>query len=476
MRSVRSSLLFPSALALLSLLLPHSVAAQATVEGVVWDGVRSIPLEGARVAIPELERVTLSDDRGVFFLDDVPVGTYELTLEHEWLEALGVDPAPIPVTVAEADSVVRKDLVLPPLATLLATRCRGSDQAETMTLAGFVRDPVADISVPGARVRVEVMDGEEGGGAFELEAVSGMDGLYVMCGLPVGRPVEIAASLGGRSSETLATSFMAPGAVQLDLCLPVSAETATVRPGSLDRQRGQGDWVYGTLHDRETGEPVQAAEVTLAGSDAWRAVSDHEGRFRLPEVPPGGHTLVVDRLGYGTTEAEVVVEAGVPTSVEVALSVDPVEVDAIEVSVRRATVEEVAVHRVGTPSRALAREDIRRAVSATHAGQLARNLPGVYVREVRERGVPRICVESTRGPVGFRGGGCRQMRVYIDGNLAEPASDALMSLPPAQIESIEVFTPATAAATGFPMTGSSTEFLVIYTRGNGPYARLGREK
>ena len=55
--------------------------------------------------------------------------------------------------------------------------------------------------------------------------------------------------------------------------------------------------VHGQILDSGSGVAVFSAEVELIGT-ALRTTTDKEGRFVLPRVPPGTHSLKANRLGY----------------------------------------------------------------------------------------------------------------------------------------------------------------------------------
>lgn len=76
--------------------------------------------------------------------------------------------------------------------------------------------------------------------------------------------------------------------------------------------------VQGRVVDSEAGQPVAGAQVSVEGTGAT-ALTDSDGRFRLPEVSAGTRTLVVSRDGFETVRATVAVEMGAPTSVDVRL-------------------------------------------------------------------------------------------------------------------------------------------------------------
>ena len=82
--------------------LPGTLAAQATgtITGTVADAATAYPVEGARIELPELGRIVVSQDGGRFIIADVPAGTHEIRVEMLGHEALSQN-----VTVTEGGSV-----------------------------------------------------------------------------------------------------------------------------------------------------------------------------------------------------------------------------------------------------------------------------------------------------------------------------------------------------------------------------------
>ena len=65
--------------------------------------------------------------------------------------------------------------------------------------------------------------------------------------------------------------------------------------------------VAGLVVDAASGEPLPLAHVRLAGATA---VTDIDGRFAIPGLTPGPHTLLVSYVGYRSRAATVVVGSG----------------------------------------------------------------------------------------------------------------------------------------------------------------------
>lgn len=223
-----------------------------------------------------------------------------------------------------------------------------------------------------------------------------------------------------------------PFVLVLSLALPRSVEAQTTRV------------VSGVVVDADSGAPVADAVITIAGTSA-RAVTDEEGRFEIGGVPVGERRLVLDHLAYGAHEEPLAVEAGGSLDFRILVSTRAIELAPLLVEV--ASAEERARRASGG-----ALNVIDRAMIEAHAlgGQgllplLASRVPGLRV----EGG----CVEYRRQQAGvFRDPDtgasivvpCRDITVYVDGVPDARGSARLSSIPPEDIERIQVLSPSEA--------------------------------
>src|SRR3954465_6274933 len=65
--------------------------------------------------------------------------------------------------------------------------------------------------------------------------------------------------------------------------------------------------ITGRITDKETGQPVVAAQIAVAGSTRVGAISDNSGNFTLRGVSAGQATLRATRIGYQPLEQVVTV-------------------------------------------------------------------------------------------------------------------------------------------------------------------------
>lgn len=93
----------------------------------------------------------------------------------------------------------------------------------------------------------------------------------------------------------------------------------------------QSGTVVGTVTDRATGQPLDAARAQVVGSNAG-AASDARGRFLLRNIAPGTYSIRVARIGFRPEVASVSVVAGDSARVSFALSASAVELEQVVVT------------------------------------------------------------------------------------------------------------------------------------------------
>ncbi|MGQ0816126.1 MAG: carboxypeptidase regulatory-like domain-containing protein [Gemmatimonadota bacterium] len=252
---------------------------------------------------------------------------------------------------------------------------------------------------------------------------------------------------------------------------------------SIQMQPSPVHTVIARLLDWDSGNPIVNANVLLMGVNI-RALSDAEGRAIFQSVPIGKHELKIEHLAYPGFSDTVTVnhdrllfEIRVPKS---AIIIEPVAAKALSA---------VARARLARGSRAdiLVREQLAALENrARHIGDLVRIFQGLKVREIYyPNGGPLrgVCIESGRSAPALRRRlhNCNSVLVVVDDvpmrqpdlpDMRDWIPEALLHIAPAMVESIE-FLPAAEAGARYG-TGSSDGVVVIYTRGNGPYAKQPR--
>ncbi len=87
----------------------------------------------------------------------------------------------------------------------------------------------------------------------------------------------------------------------------------------------------GNVMDVETGQPISAAQVYVPALDIG-GLSGVNGRYQLANVPPGEHTVRVERLGYRTVEQTATIGAGQTLDLNFEMSRQAISLDEIVVT------------------------------------------------------------------------------------------------------------------------------------------------
>lgn len=102
-----------------------------------------------------------------------------------------------------------------------------------------------------------------------------------------------------------------------------------VKIGSAFSQ--SGGTIHGRVIDAETGDYLPGANIMIVGT-AVGAATNVDGQYRLSRVSEGEHILRISYMGYKTEEISVHIGARETKRLDVRLTSDVVEIDAVEVT------------------------------------------------------------------------------------------------------------------------------------------------
>lgn len=442
----------------------HADVAWGHVEGVVWDSVSGTALADAEVALGGRIRLTRSDARGRFQLDDVAPGTYWLRFDHPVLDTLGVDPLWQEVIV-RPDSVTHVDLGVPSRMSILALRCPGG-----AVVVGTVTDGEGGVGVPGAALTAA---GADDGDAGPLTATTTPEGHYWLCGPRRTGTLRLMARLGTLASESVEVETREDGFVSRDLVLSLSPGTRA--QGAVGDGRAV---LVGTVVDAASGAPVEGASVRLVADDGevvGQALSDPTGRVILVPDRSGTFALEAQRLGYAPSRGEALDLFRGTRRVEIRLATEAIPVEEMVVSVRGRF---PALERNGFYQReerglgVMLDRDAIDALAPVQAGDVLRRQRGVTVGPSSRGNTTRRFFVFRRSTLAHDY--CLPV-VYLDGAMVRqggPMDDpdteerpSLDELIPAQdIEAVEVYDTASEIPVQFMGSGSACGVVVIWTR------------
>ena len=254
--------------------------------------------------------------------------------------------------------------------------------------------------------------------------------------------------------------------------------------------RAQGE-IAGRVVASDSGRPaVQGAEVSIRRLGK-SALSDSSGRFRLKDVPPGQHVVVMRAIGFRAESSTVTIDFDEVVSRDIVLTratgtVLPERI--VEGEGERPPahlVEFFERQKMGT-GHFIDRKQLEKAEGGLRqTGDLISQLPGVNVR----RGSNKIWIASSRttstGKCAFCAGGISSlnkadvaagarpacfMDVYLDGAMVydsrhpENGLFDVNSVSPEHIGGIEVYSSAGQIPAKYNRTGNGCGVLLIWTR------------
>lgn len=198
-------------------------AETGTIEGTVLDSLHTRPLEGARVFAEGTDHSAVTGPDGNYRLTGLTEGVYRIAYHHPVLEEVGFAPVPVEVAVRRGE-IAPLRLLTPSRREVLRDACAEEDAVDrTAVLGGRVVDDVTGVPVEGALVtatwtgwdigtiargsnprgggdpaaglvRLEQRDGQ-------YEEITGTDGRFLFCRVPVGPSVVVEAAVADRAAE-----------------------------------------------------------------------------------------------------------------------------------------------------------------------------------------------------------------------------------------------------------------------------------
>jgi hypothetical protein len=181
--------------------------------------------------------------------------------------------------------------------------CEPAGRAGEVAVNGLVEDEVTQVRVPAAHVFASYANPEDPSGLERVETVVRTDsiGRYRLCDLPADVTLELTAAYGphrGDPSEVVAETR----AEEARLAVIVTS------PGLI----------AGVVVNEVTEQPIEAASVTVAGTNV-RASTDRHGRFALEGLSPGTYRITALCGGFDTRVRQVGLTAGQQVRVVIGL-------------------------------------------------------------------------------------------------------------------------------------------------------------
>lgn len=333
--------------------------AQMRVEGVVIDslrGPRGVP--GVLVHVEPGNHSVRTDDRGRFRISWDGRAALEISHRGAWLDSLGIDELRVRIEPFERGSdSVSAVLASPSAGTLQAAICGRALPDSVGVVMGELRHrdgTVARAIEVDARWWVpSVGEGSHRVEWFGLTGESREDGVYALCGVPVGTTIVLSARGHSAVSADRTAEIIWP-VERVDL--RVSA------PGDRIQLRGR---VVGS-----DGRPVTGARIAWRADTTRATLSGLDGRFRLTDVPGHSGELEVRHVAHRPAVVPVDPTADVHELSDVRLAETTLRLETVRVLAR-------------ADSRELAEFD-RRRLGAT----------GVFLTDSMLAGLPRVTLAA----------------------------------------------------------------------------------
>src|ERR1700682_4454530 len=215
----------------------HKDSTAGSIVGIVIDSLHGRALEGAEILLTgRMNESRVTRARGVFRLDSLPFGRYQLGAFHPLLDTLGLSLASEPF-VARRDTPSVVTFVIPSPIRFMQVKCGPKRAiAGSSAVIGRLTDAVTSKTVSGADVLLrwtEYTDPKETGIKaipHFLREVTDSSGHYAFCGLP--NPIEARLEARRDSARTASVRVEStnetPGIIVRNLLLPDSGAAGEI--------------------------------------------------------------------------------------------------------------------------------------------------------------------------------------------------------------------------------------------------------
>jgi hypothetical protein len=318
---------------------------QTVIRGVVFDSLKMRPLGNANVQIasatgaPWIKSYT-TDSTGTFELTDVPNGTYLIGFFHVELDSLGLPPPTFRLDV-RAGPPIYMPLAIPSARTIARSLCgRNGTSDSTGVFLGYVRGANSSQPLPDGKLvlrwaEIVIRKHSIAREVRTVRASAGVDGMAVVCGLPVSTAIQIQGASAADSSGAIEITVPSTRIYHRDMFVaPLTRTTVATSDSapSVALLRGIGR-IRGRVNG-VTGRPVPDARVTVWGT-GLEVVTGADGTFTLGNLPEGTHTLEARAVGFAPARQPVDIVRGAPGTAEVELANLAITLDTIRVFAQR---------------------------------------------------------------------------------------------------------------------------------------------
>jgi protocatechuate 3,4-dioxygenase beta subunit len=280
-----------------------------SIRGTVLDSLSGQPVARAIVGLAGTIQVDTTDNAGRFTIGGILPGRYSLSVMTPSLDSLNtVDQRSVLVTDSSMSLTVRV-----PNATMIAGAVCGKDNTATRLGAGILlgsvvrsdSSPVANASVAAQWNEFILSGGAASNRIRETQTRTDARGVFRICGMPTATSFTVYAKADGAEASPVSVK-LAGGQLfgRADLVMDRAASAVAKFTGVVVDSSGK------PLPDAD----VQVTDLALSGS------TGSDGKFVIPGVAAGNHSVMVRKLGYGPLEAKLDFAAGDATDRRIMLT------------------------------------------------------------------------------------------------------------------------------------------------------------
>lgn len=435
--------------------------------GIVTDSLSGTPVSGAHVALRGTSLAGTTNDAGRFMVAGVLPGEYTLEVRTPSLESVNaVHQAPLAFT----DDATPIQIRVPNAQQFAAAVC-GNARALTNKvsegiLVGTVQRRGDSFLPPRMTVVVEWNDFTIQNDVLAqrprwLDGQTDAKGVYRICGVPINTAMVVRALSDSSRAASVTTRIPPNGRfARADLI--------------LDEQLARAAAMTGVVLADSSRQPVADAEVILP--ELSKSVFTNErGRFRLSDIPPGEHQLVVRRLGYAAFTVRVAFAANQTVQREIVLT-KAVVLDTVAVAAR-GLIPSFEEHRKIGLGKFLTREDLAKQ-SGRKMSEVLAQFSGVRVIQgtggkafisAGRKSVPRYRpIDPPRDMRLVVEQGYCYAQVYMNGSIIyagdpEELPFDMNGINPDQIEAVEYYASPAETPLRYSRKNSDCGVVVIHT-------------
>ena len=449
--------------------------------GTVIDSVHNGPLVCATVFVLGTSRIGVTNERGLFAIDSIPVGTRKVHVVHDLLDSLGISMVTDSFPLGPGERKVL-EMALPSSETLVAMSCPpATRRLGSSAIIGRLLDADTDEPVAGARVSFAWSELSLADGLRRMprlrDAKANETGVFRICGVPSEVEGTLQADKSGITTAEIKITFLGQPLIVQGLRIGnantvARAQVDSNAPAASAGRSGGGDQRFSAVNYQKgqailrgrvlnaNGTPIANARVEVEGTTS-RALTNTEGAFTLTELPSGTQSVRAFQIGFAPVSQPVELSAREPRNTTITMAQPVQMLDPVVVTAE----SDMGLDNIGFTARSKAMSGYfldSKEIMARGPNLLTdvfRTVPSLKVVPVSPYD---YAVESSRG--NMLGGRC--VKYWLDGSPYESAfpGDVDRMIPPYDIAAIEVYNGSTVPIQFTNANSGNCAVIVIWSK------------